>query len=277
MKLRIGFSPCPNDTYIFDSLINNRIQSGLPPFEYEVMDVEQLNNLAFNSYFDMTKLSFAAYGHVSGKYILIPYGAALGYSNGPVLVSKKKIYPDEVPFLKIATPGKYTTAVLLLNIFFEGNIKQKEYLFSDIEDVVISGEADAGLIIHESRFTYQRKGLRKICDMGEMWEARTRLPLPLGGIAVKRNLGDIVIKQLASAVRQSLNYANLYPCASENFVKKHATETRPEITKQHISLFVNEFSLNLSQTGEKAINTLLKDGVEKKLIPPLKQPVIFKG
>jgi 1,4-dihydroxy-6-naphthoate synthase len=153
MKLSLGLSPCPNDTYIFDALVNNRIELNKYTFDIEIADVEKLNQHALRNILDITKLSFATYAHVSEKYQLLLSGTALGFGNGPLLVSKRKIYPDEIPFVKIAIPGEYTTAFLLLKIFWPDSKHIKEYLFSDIENVVLSGEADAGLIIHETRFT----------------------------------------------------------------------------------------------------------------------------
>lgn len=275
MKLSLGFSPCPNDTYIFDALVNKRIDLHKYQFDLEIADVEKLNQLALGSVLDVTKLSFAAFAHVSEQYQLLPYGAALGFGNGPLLISKKKIYPDEVPHLKIATPGKYTTAVLLLGIFWPEAKELKDYIFSDIEEVVLSGEADAGLIIHETRFTYQQKGLQKIADLGEMWEKETKLPLPLGGIAIKRSLSGQVKTEMGKMVKASLDFANQFPEASQNFIRKNAQETSENITKQHIRLYVNKFSTDLGIKGKDAILQILKKGTEKGFLPEAIEPVFI--
>ena len=275
MELSLGFSPCPNDTYIFEALVNKRIELNNYKFDLEISDVEKLNQQAFKNNLDITKLSFAAYAHVSENYQLLPYGSALGYKNGPLLISKKRIYPDEVPFLKIAVPGKYTTAKLLLGIFWPEAKQLKEYIFSEIEEVVISGEADAGLIIHETRFTYQKKGLLKIADLGEMWEKQTSFPLPLGGIAIKRSLSEKVKNDIGQLIKNSLEFANRFPDASSDFIRKNAQETSDEITKQHIQLYVNEYSLNLEEKGRKAVSYLLNKGFEKNIIPKVTEPVFI--
>ena len=275
MKLSLGFSPCPNDTYIFDALVNSRIDLKKYEFDLEIADVERLNQLALENVLDVTKLSFAAFAHVSKNYQLLPYGAALGFGNGPLLISKKKIYPDEVTHLKIAIPGKYTTASLLLGIFWPEAKNVKEYIFSDIEEVVLSGETDAGLIIHETRFTYHKKGLLKIADLGEMWEKETKLPLPLGGIAIKRELPEKVKIEIGNLVKDSLDYANKFPEASHNFIRKNAQETSEMITKQHIGLYVNRFSANLGADGKNAIQKILKLGHERGFLPEPTKPVFI--
>ena len=188
MKLKLAFSTCPNDTFIFDALVHHKIDTQGLTFELLLADVEELNNAAFEGQVDITKLSYHAYAYVSDNYTLLDSGSALGNNNGPLLVSKFKIYPDEIEELNIAIPGKYTTANLLLSIAYPNSIYKKEYLFSDIEEVVLSNEMDAGLIIHESRFTYEKKGLIKIIDLGEYWEKKTKLPIPLGGIVVNKKI-----------------------------------------------------------------------------------------
>jgi len=273
MKLSLGFSPCPNDTYIFDALVNKRIELNKYDFDIEISDVEKLNQQALENNLDITKLSFATYAHVSEKYQILPYGAALGFGNGPLLISKRKIYPDEVPFVKIAIPGAFTTAFLLLKIFWPDSKQIKEYIFSDIEEVVLSGEADAGLIIHETRFTYKKRGLLKISDLGEMWENKTSLPLPLGGIAIKRSLSDKVKNDIGILLKNSLEYANRFPDASLEFIRKNAQETSADITKQHIKLYVNKYSLDLGEEGKKAILHLLNQGFEKNIIPKYTEPI----
>jgi 1,4-dihydroxy-6-naphthoate synthase len=275
MNLSLGFSPCPNDTYIFEALVNKHIELNGYEFDFAISDVEKLNQQVFENNLDVTKLSIAAYAHVSENYQLLPYGSALGYKNGPLLISKKKIYPDEVPYLKIAIPGKLTTAVLLLGIFWPEAKQLHEYLFSDIEEIVLSGEADAGLIIHETRFTYRKKGLHKIADLGETWEKQTSLPLPLGGIAIKRSFSEIVKNDIGILIKNSLEFANRFPEASAEFIKKNAQEISEEITKQHIQLYVNKFSFGLGEEGKKAIMFLLNKGFEKKMIPKSNEPVFI--
>ena len=187
-KITLGFSTCPNDTFIFDAMIHHKIDTESLEFEVVLGDVEELNRKAMNNDLDITKISYNAFSKVANDYLILDAGSALGYKNGPLLISKRKIYQDEINDVKIAIPGFNTTANLLFSIAFSGAKNKKEYLFSDIEEAVLSNEVDAGLIIHENRFTYEKKGLKKIIDFGEYWEKETGLPIPLGGIIVKRNL-----------------------------------------------------------------------------------------
>lgn len=268
MKLKLGFSPCPNDTYIFDAIVNKRINLEGISFDVVLSDVEELNKAAFDLIPDVTKLSFHAYAYVSDHYYILNSGSALGYKNGPLLISKKKIYPDEVDDLVIAVPGKYTTANLLLGIAYpELKQKRREYLFSDIEDVVLSGETDAGLIIHESRFTYSRKGLKKIIDLGEYWEDKTGLPIPLGGIMIRKNLAEEVRKKVDNMIQTSLNYAKQNPDASISYIKKYAQSMSDDVINKHIDLYVNEFTFDLGEKGKEAVKELYKRAGNSGLIP----------
>ena len=267
MKLKLGFSTCPNDTYIFDAIVNNRINLEGISFEVVLADVEELNTMAFELIPDVTKLSFHAYAHVSDHYKILNTGSALGYKNGPLLISKRKVYPDEVSDLVIAVPGKYTTANLLLGIIFPDVKKKKEYLFSDIEDVVLSGETDAGLIIHESRFTYSSKGLKKVMDLGEYWEEKTHLPIPLGGIMIRRDLPEGIRKKVNHILKTSLNYAEENPWDSFDYIKKHAQSVEDEVIRKHIDLYVNEFTYSLGEKGQEAVKELFKKAEYSGLIP----------
>ena len=276
MKLKLGFSTCPNDTYIFDAIVNNRINLEGISFEIVLADVEELNTMAFELIPDVTKLSFHAYAHVSDHYKILNTGSALGYKNGPLLISKRKVYPDEVSDLVIAVPGKYTTANLLLGITFPDAKKKKEYLFSDIEDVVLSGETDAGLIIHESRFTYFSKGLKKVMDLGEYWEEKTHLPVPLGGIMIRRDLPEGIRKKVNHILKTSLIYANENPRDSFDYIKKHAQSVEDEVIRKHIDLYVNEFTLDLAEKGKDAIKELYKRAELSGLIPDVNKDM-FQG
>ena len=208
--------------------------------------------------------------------MLLNSGSALGYKNGPLLISKHKIFPDEVEHLKIAIPGKYTTANLLLGIAYPNLKIRKEYLFSDIEEVVASGEMDAGLIIHENRFTYQQKGLLKVADLGEFWEAKTGLAIPLGGIVVNRKLSAEIQKKVNRVMKRSVEYAFENPKASYPFVKHHAQAMEDSVMQSHINLYVNEFTRDLGTGGRKAIETLFREAIENKVIPKIRED-IFVG
>ncbi|MBN2775285.1 MAG: hypothetical protein JXR31_13600, partial [Prolixibacteraceae bacterium] len=202
MKLTLGFSTCPNDTFMFDAMVHHKIDTEGLDFEVFMADVEELNKKAFSSNIDITKLSFYAYVFVSSMYQLLDSGSALGYKNGPLLIGKKSYFPEEIESLKVAIPGKYTTANLLFRNKFPNAQNIKEYVFSDIENIVLSGEANVGVIIHENRFTYESKGLKKIIDLGEDWEESTGKAIPLGGIVIKRELPFELKKAVERVLRR---------------------------------------------------------------------------
>ncbi|HLG02109.1 MAG TPA: 1,4-dihydroxy-6-naphthoate synthase [Bacteroidia bacterium] len=269
MKLTLSFSPCPNDCFIFDAMIHGRINTEGLEFDARLEDVETLNREAFEQKTDITKLSFHAYAHCTGDYVLLNAGSALGRNCGPLLISKRKISAADVAGgkLLIAVPGKYTTANFLLDLAFPAAKNKKEMLFSDIEKAVLSGDADAGLIIHESRFTFELKGLKKILDLGEYWETLSGLPLPLGGIAIKRSLLPEIKQKVNRVLRRSVEYAFTNPSASKPFVRVFAQEMSEVVIQQHIALYVNEFSFDLGDEGRKAINTLFLKAKTAGIIP----------
>src|SRR5215212_862812 len=206
MKLSLGFSPCPNDCFMFDAIVNERIDREGLEFSVRLADIEALNHAAFAGEADITKLSFHAYAYCADRYVLLDAGSALGRNCGPLLISRRPIPVEEVGTgaLRIAIPGKYTTANFLLGYAFPRAQDKTELLFSDIEGAVLDGRYDAGLIIHENRFTYQAKGLRKIIDLGEFWESETGAPIPLGGIVIRRSLPDDVKRMVNRLVRRSV-------------------------------------------------------------------------
>ena len=269
MNLSLGFSTCPNDTFIFDAMVNGRIDTEGLHFNLHLADVEELNQLAFSSTLDISKVSYHAFAYLSADYQLLSSGSALGFNNGPLLISKHKIYPDELDGLKIAIPGKFTTANLLLSIAYPKLQYKKEYLFSDIEEVILSGEADAGVIIHENRFTYQSRGLLKIVDLGEYWDQQTGLPIPLGGIIVKRALPQEIRLKINRVLRRSVEYAFANPKDSLPFVRQHAQSMDESVMRSHIELYVNDFSVDHGVKGREAINILYEKGVDRALSPPL--------
>lgn len=276
MKLSVGFSTCPNDTFMFEAIVNKRLDMDKMEFDFVLSDVEELNKKAKNNELDISKISIAAYPYFAEKYELLTAGSAIGKGNGPVLVSKKKIYQDELHDALIAIPGVHTTARLLLSIIYPEARHVKEYLFSDIEEAVLSDETDAGVIIHENRFTYQQKGLRKVTDLGEEWEKITRLPLPLGGIVVRRDLPAEVKTAFDTMLSESVKVALEKPLVSLPFVKKHAQNLDESVIFQHINLFVNEFSVQMGEEGKKAIATLLERGAKSGMFPPVQQSVFVK-
>ena len=265
-KISLGFSTCPNDTFIFDAMIHHKIDTENLDFDVFMADVEVLNHKAIHNELDVTKISYHAYSKIANNYALLDSGSALGYKNGPLLISKSKIYPDEVDQLKIAIPGLNTTANLLLSIAYPNAKNKTEYLFSDIEEVVLSGEADAGLIIHENRFTYEKKGLKKIIDLGEYWEQQTGLPIPLGGIAVNRNLDYETQMKINRILKRSVEFAFENPKSAYSYIKQYAQEMDEEVMYKHINLYVNNFTKELGKDGRNAIKVLYDKAAELHII-----------
>ena len=251
--LSLGFSPCPNDTFMFDAMVHGKVDTEGLKFNVQMDDVETLNQRALKDGPDITKISFAAYAKVAEKYQLLDAGSALGNGAGPLLVSKISYLESHVFSLKVAIPGKNTTANFLFSFFFPGVTDKPEMIFSEIEDAVLSGNADAGVIIHENRFTYEDKGLKKICDLGELWEKETGHPIPLGGIAVRRDLPGAIKEKINRVMRKSVEFALADPGSGYNYVKKHAQEMDDDVRKRHIALYVNEFSIDLGPRGRKAV------------------------
>lgn len=267
MKITIGFSTCPNDTYIFDALINGKIDTHGLIFTPLLADVEELNSRALKGDLDITKLSYHAYGHVSKRYKILDSGSALGWGNGPLVVSKRRIYPDEVLHARIAIPGELTTANLLTGMAFPEAKNKKAYLFSDIEEVVLSDEADIGVLIHENRFTYSDRGLKLILDLGEFWDKKTGMPIPLGGIMVNREIEEDKQLLIQKLIRESLVFARENPGSAIGYMRKYAQEMREDILLKHVKTFVNEYSLSLGAEGRQAVNKLLDMGSSMGLFP----------
>jgi len=275
MRLTLGFSPCPNDTFIFDAMVHGRIDTEGLEFDYFLTDVEELNRKALNSDVDITKISYHAYAYVARNYLILDAGSALGHRNGPLLISKQRISVDELASMRIAIPGKYTTANLLFSIAWPDVVNKTEYLFSKIEDALLKNEVDAGLIIHETRFTYYRRGLHKLADMGEYWENLTGLPIPLGAIVINRKIPDDIALKVNRVVRRSLEYAYKDSFASYDFVSGNAREMESTVMNNHIKLFVNEFTLNLGKKGREAIIELFRIAGEQGVIPSLPERIFL--
>jgi 1,4-dihydroxy-6-naphthoate synthase len=268
MKLTLAFSPCPNDTFIFYALVNHKIDCGDLQFIVDYQDIENLNRKAFDGEYDISKISFFSYPKISDRYQILNSGGALGYRNGPLVISKRKIYPDELKEAVIAIPGKNTTANLLFSILFPEVNKKKEYLFSDIEEALLSDEVDAGLIIHETRFTFEDKGLNKIADLGELWEKRTQGPVPLGGIVIRREFNQDLKQRINQLIKESLLYAQKNTKECMPYVKKHSQNVNDDIILQHIMLYVNEFSVDFSEVGKKAIKNLYDEASKEGISGP---------
>lgn len=258
MKLTLGFSPCPNDTFIFDALVNKKIDTEGLEFEPVLEDVETLNKWALAGKLHITKLSFPAFFQSLNKYVLLNGGSALGKGVGPLLISKSKVgnRKSEIENKSIALPGENTTANLLFSFAYPEALNKKYMIFSAIEDAVLNDETELGVIIHENRFTYQQRGLYKVSDLGEYWQEKMKVPIPLGGIAVKRSVDKLISLQVDKLIRKSIDYAfTNYPAVS-SYVKEYSQTMSEEVMRQHIDLYVNDYSLDLGEEGKKAIEIL---------------------
>jgi 1,4-dihydroxy-6-naphthoate synthase len=275
IKLTLGFSPCPNDTFVFDAMVHGRIDTEGIEFDYFLADVEELNRKALVSEVDITKISYHAYSYVAQNYLILDAGSALGHRNGPLLISKRIIKPADLVNLKIAIPGKYTTANLLFSIAWPEVLNKTEYLFSDIDMALLNDEVDAGLIIHETRFTYFKKGLHKIMDLGEYWEKLSGLPIPLGAIVINRSIPEDTALKVNRIVRRSLEYAYKDSFASYDFVSVNAKEMDSTVMNNHIKLYVNEFTLNLGKKGREAISALFSIAGERGVVPALPERIFL--
>ncbi|MFO7878657.1 MAG: 1,4-dihydroxy-6-naphthoate synthase [Bacteroidales bacterium] len=261
-KLSLSISSCPNDTFMFADFVEQYAHE----IDLRIKDIETLNTLAMHEKSDITKLSYHVWLKLRDKYDLLNSGAAMGENCGPILVSKHKAYPDEVADMSIAIPGEMTTANLLLAIFYPGVKTKKTTVFSDIEEAVLDGEVDAGLIIHESRFTYKDKGLKKIVDLGELWESETGLPTPLGGIAIHKRVPEAKKHEIDQALHQSIKKAFAQPESAMPFVRKHAQEMDDAVMKKHIDLYVNKYSLGEDEAVRKSIERLQEEAEEKGIV-----------
>ncbi len=281
MKLTLGFSPCPNDTFIFDALIHHKIDTEGLEFEVFYDDVETLNQKAFRGELDITKLSYHAFAYVANQYVLLDSGSALGFGVGPLLICKDDPEKSHNQLqtqncqLRIGIPGKYTTANFLLRLAFPNATNKVELIFSDIEDAVLEGRVDVGLIIHENRFTYQDKGLKNIIDLGDYWEKQTGCAIPLGGIVANRNLPVDVQHKINRVLRKSVEYAFANPKSGLDFIRQHAQEMSEEVMYKHIELYVNKYSIELGEEGRKAINLLFDTALEKGIIPEIQENIFL--
>lgn len=267
MKLSLGFSPCPNDTFIFDALVNGKIDTGGLAFEPVLEDVETLNQWALEGRLDITKLSFPALFQTAGRYAILDSGSALGNGVGPLLISKQPMAPAAVADQSIAIPGRNTTANFLLSFAFPQAGNRIPTLFSGIENSVLQGQTDLGLIIHENRFTYAQRGLHQVLDLGEYWEQQTGLPIPLGCIALRRSYSPEVARQVNTLIRQSLEYAFAHYPALPEYVETHAQAMDKEVMRQHIDLYVNQYSLDLGTAGRQAIEQLYQVYCQQQAMP----------
>ncbi|HEY9195379.1 MAG TPA: 1,4-dihydroxy-6-naphthoate synthase, partial [Mucilaginibacter sp.] len=273
----------PNDTFIFDALIHHKIDTEGLEFEVFYDDVETLNQKAFRGELDVTKLSYHAFAYVADKYVLLDSGSALGFGVGPMLICKDNpqgLYSQlttQNSQVQIGIPGKYTTANFLLGYAFPNATNKVELVFSDIENAVLDGRVDVGLIIHENRFTYQDKGLKKIIDLGDHWEKQTGCAIPLGGIVANRRLPVDVQHKLNRVLRQSVEFAFANPKSGLDFIRSHAQEMSEEVMYKHIDLYVNKYSVELGQEGRTAIKLLFDTALKNNFIPAIKEDLFLSA
>jgi len=275
-KLTLGYSPCPNDTFIFYGLIYGKLPCQGIEFVERLEDVETLNRLARQGQLDLTKISYHAFGHLRRDYALLRSGGALGRGCGPLVVAAEPLSMEQLQGRTIAIPGELTTANLLLQLYSSGYEQLLILPFNEIMQAVMAGKAAAGVIIHESRFTYQRYGLRKILDLGEWWETDSGCPIPLGGILARRTLGKELISRIDLALRQSVEYAFAHPEQPQAYIRQHAQELEEEVIQSHIGLYVNDFSVDLGKEGVNAIETLFARAEERGIIPPSEMPLFIE-
>jgi 1,4-dihydroxy-6-naphthoate synthase len=256
MKISLGFSPCPNDTFIFDALVNKKIDTEGLEFEAVLEDVQTLNAWSNEGRLDITKLSFPALFQNFDKYQILNSGGALGNGVGPLLIARRMVDVPDVTHAKIAIPGEQTTANFLLSFAFPMAKNKIPMLFSEIEDAVLNKQVDLGVIIHENRFTYQQKGLHKIVDLGELWEDRVKVPIPLGAIAVRKTLPFEIQKKIDSLIKKSVEFSfQNYPVLSP-FIKEHAQAMEEDVMRKHIELYVNDYTKELGEKGQAAVEKL---------------------
>jgi len=265
--LTIGYSPCPNDTYIFYALVHGKVRVPGVSFRERLEDVETLNRLALDGALDLTKISYHALGRLRGAYALLRSGGALGRGCGPLIVARPGTAPEDLPHGTIAIPGMLTTAYLLLRLY-DPRIRSLSVMpFDRILKAVADGVVEAGLIIHESRFTYQLYGLSSLVDLGEWWEGRTGLPIPLGGILGRRSLGAETLIIIEQAIRESLRYAREHEDEVMTYCRKHSQEMDEQVMRSHIALYVNDFTQDIGDEGVAAVERLLADAEANGLIP----------
>ena len=259
MEISLGFSPCPNDTFIFDALVNKKIDTEGFDFLVQLEDVQTLNDWAIKGKLDVSKISYGVLPLLLDKYKLLTSGGALGKGVGPLLIARKEIddLKSAITSMQVAIPGKNTTAHLLFSMAFPLATNKTFMVFDQVEDAVLSGAVEAGVIIHENRFTYQNKGLVKLIDLGNYWQEQTNAPIPLGGIVIRKNMEHELCKRVDTLIKKSVAYAfKNYPTITD-YVRQHAQEMNAEVMRKHIDLYVNDYSEDLGENGRKAVQQLM--------------------
>ena len=264
--ITVAHSPDSDDAFMFYGLATNKLDTGNLRFTHVLEDIQSLNEKATRGVYDVTAISFHAYAYISDKYVLLPHGASIGDNYGPVVVSREKFKPEELSKLKVAVPGKLTSAFLALKIFcpeFEYEIVP----FDEIIEAVREGRADAGLLIHEGQLFYQELGLHKVLDLGEWWHERTGLPLPMGGNVIRRDLGADVIAQVSKCLHDSIRYSLDNRADALEYAMQFARDMEPELADEFVRMWVNELTLDYTERGRTAVQRLLDEGAERGIIP----------
>ena len=275
--ITLGYSPCPNDTFIFYALVHGRLETGGLTFREVLDDVETLNQMAGQTRLDVTKVSFHAFAHLRHAYCLLRSGGALGRGCGPLVVARDAYDMKDLRGRTLAIPGELTTAFLLLQIFDPALKAHVRIMpFHRIIGAVKQGETDAGLIIHESRFTYQREGLRQVVDLGAWWEQETRLPLPLGCIIARRSLG-VLVQQAEALIRESVAYAFSNRQETKEYIRSHSQELEDSVIDRHIQLYVNDYSRDIGEDGVHAVQELFRRAAALGIVPPSSQPLFLSS
>lgn len=264
--ITLAHSPDSDDAFMFYGLATHKLDTGGLTFQHLLKDIQTLNEEATVGTYDVTAISFHAYAYVADKYALLPHGASIGDNYGPIVVSREPAAPEDIPNLKIAIPGKLTSAFLALRLF-NADFKYEVVPFDKIIDAVLDGVCDAGLLIHEGQLFYQRKGLHKVLDLGEWWHQRHGLPLPMGGNAIKRDLGPELTKEVSNLLRESIRYSLTHREDALQYALQFARDMDPALADRFVGMWVNELTLDYTDRGREAVRRLLEEGYEKGIIP----------
>ena len=264
--ITLAHSPDSDDAFMFYGLATHKLDTGGLNFQHLLKDIQTLNEEATRGTYDVTAISFHAYAYVADKYDLLPHGASIGDNYGPIVVSREPAVPEDIPNLKIAIPGKLTSAFLALRLF-NADFKYEVVPFDKIIDAVLDGVCDAGLLIHEGQLFYQRKGLHKVLDLGEWWHQRHGLPLPMGGNAIKRDLGPELTKEVSNLLRESIRYSLTHREDALQYALQFARDMDPALADRFVGMWVNELTLDYTDRGREAVRRLLEEGYEKGIIP----------
>ena len=265
-KITVAHSPDSDDAFMFYGLATNKLETNGLKFEHTLKDIQSLNEDAKNGVYDVTAISFHAYAYVADKYALLPHGASIGDKYGPILVSKEPRKPEEIPNMKIAVPGELTSAFLALRIYNQ-DFEYTVVPFDEIIDEVKKGKVDAGLLIHEGQLFYKQVGLDKVLDLGEWWHERTGLPLPMGGNAIKRDLGEDLMQRVSKALHRSIVYSMENREDALAYAMQFARDMQPELADRFVAMWVNDLTLDYGERGREAVRRLLDEGYEKGIIP----------